>query len=312
MNQATPFHSGELAVQQRAGETGIARRNSGAISSSILAGARPFLKLQPMVLLSSRDERDGMWASIVFGKPGFLNGDAGTYFDVDLNAAIVDENDPVWANIEREGRLGSLVIELASRRRIRINGHAHIDDERRLHIEVEEAYPACPKYINRRHVRLVPGASADAGSAISGTGAELSEADLAALHSADVMFVATRSQERGYDLSHRGGSPGFMKLSRPGTIRWPEFPGNSMFNTLGNLLHDPHAGLVIPDFVRGVGLQVIGKAETIWDQPDPANETGGTRRFVELKVERWRKYKLPSNLVTEFLDHSPFNPGVQS
>lgn len=312
MNRQTPFHSGEMAVQQRAGEAGIAQRNGAAITSSILAEARPFLKVQSMVLLSSRDKQDAMWASIVFGRPGFLCGDDGTHFDVDLNAAIVDESDPVWANIERQGRLGALVIELASRRRIRINGTAQIDDERRLRIEVEETYPACPKYINRRQLRVTPGASTSADSAISGTGAELSEAGLAALRCADVMFVATRSQERGYDMNHRGGSPGFVKLSRPGTICWPEFPGNSMFNTLGNLLHDPHAGLIIPDFARGIGLQVVGKAETLWDQRDPANESGGTHRFVELKVERWREYKLPSNLFTEFLDYSPFNPGVQS
>ncbi|MBI4906590.1 MAG: hypothetical protein HY820_23375 [Acidobacteria bacterium] len=46
--------------------------------------------------------------------------------------ALIDPLDPVWENIEHEGRLGSLVIELATHRRIHINGPAQIDDARHL------------------------------------------------------------------------------------------------------------------------------------------------------------------------------------
>ena len=115
-----PFHRGELMVQERAGEAAIARRNSSAISQNVMVGARPFLRLQPMIVLSSSDEKSAMWASILFGRPGFLASDDGSSLDIDLNRALVDPGDPVWANIRREKRLGSLVIELASRRRIRI------------------------------------------------------------------------------------------------------------------------------------------------------------------------------------------------
>jgi hypothetical protein len=95
-------------------------------------------------------------------------------------------------------------------------------------------------------------------------------------------FLETqRFPERGYDVSHRGDLPGFVKAIDPHTIRWPEFPGNSMFNTLGNLLHDPHAGVVIPDFTRNRVVQVTGRAVALRDQPDPVNETAGARRFVE-------------------------------
>src|ERR1700686_441174 len=157
-----PFHSGELAVQERAGEAAIARRNGSAISGKVMAGARPFLTQQPMIVFSSSDEESAMWASIVFGRPGFLASEDGTSLDINLKQALVDSRDPVWANIRREKRLGSRVTELASRRRIRINGPARLDESHHLRIDVEESFPACPKYITRRQVRIAPSETPEA------------------------------------------------------------------------------------------------------------------------------------------------------
>ncbi len=304
-----PFHSGELAVQERAGEAAIARRNGSAVSGKVMGGARLFLTQQPMIALSSSDEQSAMWASIVFGRPGFLASEDGASLVIDLNRALVDPRDPLWANAGREMRLGSLVIELASRRRIRINGPARVDANHHLRIDVEESYPACPKYITRRHVRIASLETPEAdGAPASGTG--LCAALLATISNADTLFVATRSDEGGYDVSHRGGLPGFVKVTGPLTIQWPEYPGNSMYNTLGNLVHNPAAGLAIPDFERGRILQLTGSAVTLWDQSDPANETGGTRRFVQMRIARWQELPLPSSLSAELLDYSPFNPPV--
>jgi uncharacterized protein len=101
-----------------------------------------------------------------------------------------------------------------------------------------------------------------------------------------------------------------VSVTGPRTIRWPEFPGNSMFNTLGNLLHDPHAGLVVPNFARNRVVQVTGTATALWGEPDPHHETAGTHRFVEMAIDRWQELPLPANLQTELLDYSPFNPPV--
>jgi hypothetical protein len=302
-----PFHSGELMVQERAGQAAAAWRNSSAISGNVMAGARPFLRLQPMIVLSSSDEESAVWASVVFGRPGFLAAEDGATLDIDLNQALIDPHDPVWANILRQKRLGSLVIELASRRRIRINGDGRLDENFHLTIEVEESFPACPKYITRRHVRIASFEGPTADAAPSTPGAESTEALFASIAKADTMFVATRSAEGGYDVSHRGGLPGFLKVTGPLTIQWPEYPGNGMFNTLGNLVHNPEAGVAIPDFERGRVLQLTGRAVTLWDQSDPAKITGGTHRFVELTISRWHELPLPSNLRAEFLDYSPFN-----
>ncbi|XLM22644.1 pyridoxamine 5'-phosphate oxidase family protein, partial [Chromobacterium piscinae] len=60
--------------------------------------------------------------------------------------------------------------------------------------------------------------------------------------------------------SHRGGKPGFVKIDGD-TLTIPDFAGNGYFNTLGNLLRHPRAGLLFIDFSSGDTLQLAGRAE---------------------------------------------------
>jgi predicted pyridoxine 5'-phosphate oxidase superfamily flavin-nucleotide-binding protein len=314
----SPFHSGELAVQQRAGESLAGESNGTMISGTVMRGARPWVRQQTLAVLASRDRpsthhaESAMWASLLFGRPGFLQADDGTHFSIDLKQALVDARDPLWRNIEGGGRLGALVIDLANRRRIRINGAAALDFNQVLRMDVVESYPNCPKYIARRVVHL-PSQDVTQEDGVLDRPPDDQTVDEAArrtIHESDTFFIATESPERGLDASHRGGDPGFLKLAGPRTLRWPEFPGNSMYNTLGNLLQDPHAGIAIPDFERGRVLQLTGTAQTLWDQPDPADESGGTRRFVEFTIDRWHWLALPAHLTAQLIDYSPFNPPV--
>ena len=66
----------------------------------------------------------------------------------------------------------------------------------------------------------------------------------------------------GVDVSHRGGRPGFVKLDG-NTLTIPDFPGNNAYNTLGNFLINPKAGLVFPDFETGDLLMLTGKVELL-------------------------------------------------
>jgi len=133
-------------------------------------------------------------------------------------------------------------------------------------------------------------------------------ADLIA--AADTLFVASRHAQAGADVSHRGGGPGFVRLVDEHTLRIPDFPGNGLFNTLGNLHADPRAGLCILDFERGLLLQLTGTATLLWDQDDTSGQTGGTGRWWEFRVLRWVLRATPRALRWESLDASPFNPPV--
>jgi hypothetical protein len=122
------------------------------------------------------------------------------------------------------------------------------------------------------------------------------------------MFVASLHSLAGVDVSHRGGKPGFMKVLDERSIRIADYPGNSMYNTLGNFETNPVAGIVIPNFTNGTILQLTGNVEMQWDLPEEETPSGGTNRFWDLKVDRWIETKDAVPLNWELLDASPFHP----
>jgi predicted pyridoxine 5'-phosphate oxidase superfamily flavin-nucleotide-binding protein len=200
-----------------------------------------------------------------------------------------------------------LLIELSTRRRLRINGHADADGPDRFLLLVDHAYANCPKYIQRR-AKVGDGAVAarDVAGPRRGTALSAQQAALAA--AADTIFVASLHPGAGADASHRGGRPGFITVLGPSTLRIPDYAGNSMFNTLGNFAVHPAAGLLIPDFAADRTLQLSGEAEVRWDLGDPAGATGGTGRFWDFHVTRTLELPLPVALRWDLLEPSPFNP----
>lgn len=174
-------------------------------------------------------------------------------------------------------------------------------------IDVERAYPNCPKYIQRRDWKI-PAAEAQLDTAPSTRGKVLNDAQKALIAGADTFFVASAHPDHGVDASHRGGHPGFVELLNDRQIRIPDFAGNSMFNTLGNFVSYPFAGLVFIDFERGRLLQLTGRAEILWGHVDPKQKTGGTRRYWKFDISDWQESTLPFPLAWEFLDSSPFIP----
>src|SRR5271168_143293 len=135
------FHEGELEVQLLAGESQMAERNGVVIADRIIGGARPLLQQQSMVVFGSRDREDNLWCSIVFGNPGFMRSEDGYAVDFDLSQVGVHGKDPLWANIEVNPAAGMLAIDLATRRRIRINGLLSRPRENSLRLSVKESYP---------------------------------------------------------------------------------------------------------------------------------------------------------------------------
>lgn len=85
------------------------------------------------------------------------------------------------------------------------------------------------------------------------------------------------------DASHWGGNPGFVQVSGD-RLRWPDYRGNAMFNTLGNLESYPRAGLLFPDFETGATLQLTGRASIDWDSAHAA-ASPGAERIVEFIID---------------------------
>jgi len=82
----------------------------------------------------------------------------------------------------------------------------------------------------------------------------------------EMMFVATSDARGNCDNSFRGGPPGFVRTLDEGRLTWPEYRGNGVLSTLGNIVENPRVGLLFVDFLDdGVGLHVNGSAAIIDD-----------------------------------------------
>ena len=302
-----PFHEGELFVQRRADEAEIAQRNSGVMADALPKGALRFIGQQFLAVLGSLDGDGNVWASLLVGEPGFLTASDERTVELDVTQRPCAEDDPFWSNIEINAAVGMLVIDLATRRRLRINGQIQRLGDTRFEITVDQAYPNCPKYIQRRDLSLL---SAIASGPLAPTrcGISLGDDESALIATADTLFVASANPEQGVDASHRGGQPGFVRVRDARRLRIPDYVGNSMFNTLGNITIYPRVGLAFVDFDRSRVLQLTGRAEVLWDEEDPDDETGGTGRYWDVEVQRWLQTPLARALRWELLDYSPHNP----
>lgn len=301
-----PYHEGELLVQQRVGEVVEAQKNGRIISNSILKGALKLIEHQPMVVLGSVDNQQNVWASVLVGYPGFMQAVDQHTVDFDLTQAQCNWHDPFWNNIETYSSVGTLIIELATRRRLRLNGRI-TRTASRLRLKIKESYPNCPKYIQRRHI-TIHSEKLSSHSSRPEAGKRLKPDQQALITTADTFFVASAHPTRGIDASHRGGNPGFVRVIDNRTLQIPDYIGNSMFNTLGNFMINPRAGLVFLDFERHRTLQLIGQPEILWELNDLTHASDGTQRYWTLKIERWLETELWQALQWEFLDYSPHNP----
>lgn len=307
MKIENPFHSGELEAQRLAGESVSAERNSAVISDSIIGGALPFLKQQRMVVLGTEASDGARWASPLFGSPGFVSPEDERTLRFTVARMRRTEADIFWQNLRMGARAGMLAIELATRRRLRVNGVLDNLSDAGFVLSVEESYPNCPKYIQRRTLTWEDGDAREANALVD-EGARISPQAAKLLEAADTLFLSSGHAERGVDVSHRGGNPGFIQPLSATSARVPDYAGNSLFNTFGNLLVDPRAGVTVMDFAGGRILQMTGNAALEWNQPDEEGLTGGTGRFWTFTIDRWRIFPLPGTARWEFLDSSPFNP----
>ncbi|MBB2487524.1 pyridoxamine 5'-phosphate oxidase family protein [Mitsuaria sp. WAJ17] len=306
------FHEGERAVQARAGEAAIALRNASVITDTVIAGARPFIEKQVMVATATRNHRGQLWASMLFGQPGFLRSPEGRSIDISASLAQRQTDNPFWQGLNLGTQAGLLFIELSTRRRYRVNGHVEHLDDWQIRVAIDEAYPNCPKYIQRRHPHAPAGDAMPAEAGPVRRGQALDEASAALISAADTLFIASGAPAGSLDASHRGGPTGFIERLDARRLRVPDYAGNSLYNTLGNLALDPACGLVVPHFATGRLLHLTGRARLLWDQADPQGLTGGTGRFWEFEIEEWLLREQAMALSWEFLDASPFNPKVST
>ena len=298
MNDTPLFHAGELAVQQRAGTRALV----DSVAPRMLRDAMPlqhqqFFAQLPTLFVGSLDALRRPWASVLAGAPGFIDAQDARHLRI---RAPRDAADPLSQHLAVGDPIGLLGLEPQTRRRNRLNGTVTHLDAQRIDVEVDQSFGNCPQYIQARAPRRVDAA------ALPGRpeGTLLSTEAAALVRGADTLFIASASPHArghagadGVDISHRGGRPGFVRVDTVdgrSVLTVPDYRGNRLFNTLGNIAAHPHAGMLFIDYERGDLLQLTGDAELVWDAAElPAFE--GAQRLLRLRVEAgvWRPGALP-------------------
>ena len=282
----SPWHEGELAMQR---SVGVAERMDG-VGRKVLRNYMPeqqrqFYAQLPFVVLGAVDRAGRVWATLRAGRPGFLHAPEPRHLRLELER---EPADPADAGLEQGDAVGMLGIELHTRRRNRLNGIVRRGPAPGFALEVVQAYGNCPKYIEPRQYAFAERLPGPVTAM-----AALDPAARALIGVADCFFVASyvdtvAGAGRQVDVSHRGGKPGFVRVDADGSLTIPDFAGNLFFNTLGNFLLNPRAGLVFIDFTSGDLLQLSGRVDVIVDSPDIAAFEGAERlwRFTPQAIVR--------------------------
>ncbi len=107
----------------------------------------------------------------------------------------------------------------------------------------------------------------------------------ARLEAVPFFFLATSDRSGRCDCSFKGGGPGVVRIIDARTLAFADFDGNHAFMSLGNILDNPHVGLLFIDFADGARLRVNGSA-TVHDDPARLALFPRARRVVRVQVEQ--------------------------
>jgi predicted pyridoxine 5'-phosphate oxidase superfamily flavin-nucleotide-binding protein len=289
----SPFHADELAAQRLAGVDSQANASGRrSIRRYMPDQHREFFAQQPFMVFGGVDASGQPWATIRTGEPGFVSSPDARTLRIDSRALPGDPLGPRW---QTGAMIGGLGIQPHTRRRNRINGVVTGVDGDTVTLEVTQSFGNCAKYIQGRVPTFID--RADGGGPVpQEISTHLSDADRAFLARADTFFIASANMAdeaglaRGVDVSHRGGAPGFVRIDDAATLTTPDFTGNKFFNTIGNLLHDPRAGLLFIDFASGDLLYLAVRAEIIWQGAELA-AFEGAERLMRFHVQEVRRSK---------------------
>lgn len=300
--RAPLYHAGELMVQARAGVSERSQNAALLIHTEMPKVAREFVASQRMAILSTRDATGAVWASVLAGKPGFMRATDSTTLEID---AVLNAYDPLAANLHNGDAVGVFIIEFSSRMRMKVKGHCELPHPGRIVVHAARVYSQCRKYIQARV--LTDDAPRPAVDEAASYGESLSERQQKWIAQADTFFIASYHPETGADAAHRGGNPGFVKVTGPNTLAFPNYWGNLMFNTLGNISLDPHAGLLFIDFATGRTLQIAGTARVIWDKKK-MERFPGANQLLEYRVDRTIETPHALPLRWRFVGYAGSNP----
>ena len=300
------FHDGQKAVQRITGEEEIAKGRIPMVRTSLHPRSIPFIEHQILAFPGSEDSNGDIWLSLLVGERGFITIPSLQEIRFDLSKIISNRADIFFKNIETKPTVGLLFHEAERRARYRAWGVAHQEGDQ-LSFDIRMGYPSCPKHIQRETIEIP--ADSKVLSSQYQYGISLGEEEKEWIINAHTFFIGTQTKKGDIEASHRGGNPGFIEVQENGLLRVPDYIGNSMYSTLGNIYENPKAALLFVDYKKGETLQLTGNATLQFDQNSEEDfyKSGETGRFWTFETKRWIRTIGHHKVNSKFIDFSPFN-----
>ncbi|MBV8621239.1 MAG: pyridoxamine 5'-phosphate oxidase family protein [Curvibacter sp.] len=311
-----PFHDGEKAAQARVDplmRQRLARTGAQVVRDHLPEQHRLFFNQLPMVVTGTLDAHGQPWASALVGEPGFMHSPDPQHLDIRAHTLPGHPAGRVGTPGQAVGLLG---LEWSTRRRNRLNGLVLASDADGFSLRVLQSFGNCPKYITTRQPGRLPYTREVAVTDTEG----LDTAAIALIAQADTFFIATAHPDvarhpaeiprsHGVDVSHRGGPRGFVRIEDANHLCVPDFAGNFYFNTLGNLLLEPRAGLLFIDFAGASLLYLAARVRIQWTGSELAAFAGAQRL---LHLELLRVVRVDGGWPLQFApgDGSPFSQAL--
>ncbi|KAI4225146.1 MAG: hypothetical protein L6R36_004128 [Xanthoria steineri] len=286
-----------------------------------------------MLALGTLDDAGRPWTTLLGGEAGFVRSLGQSV--VGIKTLVDPLHDPVIDILLRDKHEGqtqkrendhpivaALGIDLATRSRVKLAGNLVAgllrptstplggnSTEAQIVIKVVQSLGNCPKYLNKKEiVPTVP------QPALVSSKVPLPVEAINLLARADVLFLSSSHGHLTMGTNNRGGSAGFcrvIKNDHTGTILvYPEYSGNRLYQTLGNLQTTPKAGIVVPDFDSGDMLHMTGTTEVLIGKA-AADLLPRSNLVVKIQIEAARFIHNGLAFRGTSGEPSPYNPPVR-
>lgn len=330
--QEMAWHEGEIAMAKAMRVPDMDNPTVPTLSPQLANHAR----IAPLIAIGTLDKQGRPWTTLWGGEKGISQPIAQGILGI--RSQVVRQHDPVVEELvgkegdgtvvreEGVGRMVSgLTIDLETRKRTKLYGRmvagalSMREDEAtetqqhvaevQLVLKIEQSLGNCPKYLNKKHVEL-----AESNPELVSDSPQLPQQALDLLSKADLFFLSSANHDQDMDTNHRGGPAGFVRVisndPSGAVLCYPEYSGNRLYQTLGNLKVNPVVGLCVPDFDTGDMLYLTGKTEILIG-PDAAKVLPRSNLAVKITTTAARFVATALPFRGTSGESSPYNPVVR-
>ncbi|GAB7329255.1 hypothetical protein MBLNU13_g01063t2 [Cladosporium sp. NU13] len=326
------WHEGEIAMAKAMRVPDMDNPTVPTLSPQLANHAR----IAPLIAIGTLDKQSRPWTTLWGGEKGISQPIAQGILGI--RSQVARQHDPVVEELvgkegngtvvreEGVGRMVSgLTIDLETRKRTKLYGRmvagalSMREDEAtetqqhvaevQLVLKIEQSLGNCPKYLNKKHVEL-----AESNPELVSDSPQLPQQALDLLSKADLFFLSSANHDQDMDTNHRGGPAGFVRVisndPSGAVLCYPEYSGNRLYQTLGNLKVNPVVGICVPDFDTGDMLYLTGTTEILIG-PDAAKVLPRSNLAVKITTTaaRFVATALPFRGISG--ESSPYNPIVR-